>query len=118
MAITGKRSISLTFTGDITYQQVFAATDNLSANGEQLFTDLAPGFNAFTIPVAGATVPTAVTIIPPSANVQTMTLKGVTGDTGIPINRSNPTSVALATTATTFGITAGSTIAGVRLIYS
>jgi len=118
MTVTGKRNTTLSYTGGISWSQVFAAADNLNSNAEQVVTDLAPGFNAFTIPTAGSTAPTAVTIIPPAGNVATITLKGVTGDTGIGIHRTDPTTLALYSATTTFGLTASSTIAGVRMIYT
>ena len=118
MVVTANRSIRLQVSSGITFDQTFAAATNVSANGAQPTYDLAPGFNAFTIPVTGGSVPTGVTILPPATNTQTMILKGVTGDTGISIHRTDPTSIGLNSAATTFGITAGGAITGVRLIYT
>jgi hypothetical protein len=61
------------------------------------------GFQAFTIPANA----TAVLIIPDSANAQTLTLKGVTGDTGIALNKTQPTVVALGVAAPNIGILPG-----------
>lgn len=47
---------------------------------------------------------TAVCIIPPSANANTITLKGVTGDTGIALSKTQPTIVSI-TAAATWGLT-------------
>jgi hypothetical protein len=58
----------------------------------------------------------AATIIPPSGNVVTLTLKGITGDTGVGLHLTQPTSLALATGAA-FGITAGATVT-IRIIWT
>lgn len=63
------------------------------------------GFNAVTVP----TNATAALIIPDPANTQTIQLKGVTGDTGIPISKTQPTAIAL-NAATTFGLTVGGNV--------
>jgi|SRR5689334_16751848 len=119
MGVTSNRSVRLQFTGDVVWSQDFSAIASTTANAQSQVSSLTIGFNAFTIPTGQATVPSAVTIVPSTTNTIGMTLKGVTGDTGIPLSPNSPSCVALATTATTFGITAASTISsGVRLIYS
>jgi hypothetical protein len=45
-----------------------------------------------------------VFIVPPTGNASTITLKGVTGDTGIPLNVSAPTFVCLPNPPVAFGI--------------
>lgn len=69
-------------------------------DGTQAYT--VNGFQAFTVPSGAA----AVLIIPDSANAQTLTLKGVTGDTGIALSKTQPTVVALGTSPS-IGITTG-----------
>ena len=59
------------------------------------------GFNAFTVPTGY----TAVAIIPAAGNAQSLTLKGVTGDTGIALSETQATVLTLATA--TLGITCG-----------
>lgn len=63
------------------------------------------GFQAFTVPTGA----TAVLIIPVAGNAQTLTLKGVTGDTGIALHITNPTVVALGSTPSIGLTTGGST---------
>lgn len=53
-------------------------------------------FAAIVVPTGA----TAVLIIPPVANAGTITLKGVTGDTGVLLNKTKPTVLALDTTPT------------------
>jgi hypothetical protein len=61
---------------------------------------LASGFNTLTRP-AGAD---GVVIFPDPSNTQTLTLKGVTGDTGLALNTKAPSVV---TCAANVGVTAG-----------
>jgi hypothetical protein len=50
-------------------------------------------------------------IVPPTGNLSTITLKGVTADTGIPLKVSAPTFLCLPTPPTAFGITTGGSVA-------
>jgi len=52
-----------------------------------------------------------VFIVPPTGNLSTITLKGVTGDTGIPLKVSAPTFLCLPTPPTAFGIFTGGSVA-------
>lgn len=114
MAIAGTRSIILGFTGDIAVQSnTFAAASNAASPGEIDPYALASGFNSIAVPTGAV----AVTIIPPAGNTVTLTLKGITGDTGVPLHLTDPTSVGLATGSTTIGITTSGTVT-VRLIWT
>lgn len=74
---------------------------------------LASGANTITVP-AGATM---CIIIPPTTNTTvTLTLKGVTGDTGVPIAKATPTVLTLGTLAT-FCLTASGILAGVEFLF-
>ena len=114
MAISGTRAIVIGFSGDIAVQSnSFAAAANASSPGEIEPKALANGFNEIDVPTGAK----AVTIIPPSGNTVTLTLKGVTGDTGIGLHLTDPTSIGLATGVTTIGITTSDTVT-VRLVWS
>lgn len=54
-------------------------------------------------------------IVPPTGNLQTLTLKGITGDTGIPISSSQPTllSFSVPSSSNAVGLTSGGAITGV-----
>lgn len=117
MATTSTRVTTIVFTGDVTGTQTISAASNAASPGGEVLMTLASGFNTITIPTGGSTV-TACTIIPPSGNAQTLTLKGVTGDTGVPLHLTDPSTIALAGNTTTFGLTAGAQITGLRLVYS
>lgn len=76
--------------------------------------DLSSGANTITLP----TGTTAVLIIPPDDNTETITLKGVTGDTGIIVQPDKPSLLPIDQSADpTFVITAGAAIAGVRICF-
>jgi hypothetical protein len=49
---------------------------------------------------------TAITIVPPTANVNALTLKGVAGDTGIAISKTQPTEITIDPAQTTFVLNA------------
>lgn len=117
MAITSNRTITITQSGEIASANTFSAAANTAAPGDIDLLTLASGFNTITLPLGGSTVRGA-TIIPPAGNTQTLTLKGVTGDTGILIHKTDPTSISFDAGVTTFGITAGGTVTGLRVIYT
>lgn len=114
MAIAGARAVILSFSGDITIpSNSFPAASNASSPGEVDPYALASGFNSVPVPTGAK----AVTIIPPSGNTVTLTLKGITGDTGVGLHLTDPTSIGLATGVTTIGITTSGTVT-VRLIWT
>ena len=113
MAVTSNRSVLITFTGDVEYSQTFTADTNSSGSGQSQLINLSSGANTITVPTGAV----GVTIIPPANNTQTMLLKKVTGDTGINLALTAPCSLSL-DTVTTFVITAGGTVTGVRFLYS
>jgi len=117
MSTVCTRSTTLTYTGDVTATQTVAAAQNLASPGVIELKNLASGANTITVPSGGA-VPTAVTIVPPANNVATILLKALTGDTGVGLHPTDPTTLALANTVTSFVLTAGAAITGVRFIWS
>lgn len=77
-----------------------------SAGIDNAFSQTINGFSAVTIPTGA----TAVLIIPPTANTNTITLKGITGDTGVALSKTLPTVLALAASSG-FGLTTGGSTA-------
>lgn len=118
MAVTATRTTTITFSGNVTGTETISAASNSSSPGQIQITDLSSGANTITVPTGGSTVPTAVTIVPPSANATSITFKGVTGDTGVQLHDTDPSSIALDSSVTSFCLTAGGDIAGVRLVWS
>jgi hypothetical protein len=117
MSVTATSTISIVYSGDVTGTETLTAASNAASPGQVQIVTLASGANTITVPTGGATV-TAVYIVPPSGNVQTLILKGVTGDTGVGLHLTDPSRVALASSVTTFVLTAGNTITGLRLYWS
>jgi hypothetical protein len=117
MSVTSNRTTSVAFTGDITLTVAEAATANTTSPGSITLHTLASGANTITLPTGGS-VPVAATIVPPVSNTNTLTLKGVTGDTGVGLHLTDPAVVTLATTTTSFCITAGGAVTGLRIIWS
>lgn len=114
---TATRKVTITYSGDVDGEQEINAAANASSPAVLELKTLAAGANTITVPTAGK-VPTAVTIVPPADNTQSVTLKGVTGDTGVRLHDTDPTSIALDDGVVSFCLTAGAEIVGVRLYWS
>lgn len=122
MSIASTRVVTATFSGE-GFQNAFTFTagNNASSPGATTIHTLSVGANTITIPTGGSQVQ-AATIIPPTGNTSTLTVKGTTGDTGIAIHKTDPTSLALDTTSTTqtsFVITVGvTTVTGLHIVWT
>jgi hypothetical protein len=117
MSVAATRSTTLVYTGDVTGTETLAAAYNSASPGMIEIKTLASGANTITVPTGGTT-PTACTILPPAGNTQTLTLKGVTGDTGVGLHLTDPSTVSLAAATSSFCLTAGNTITGVRFYWT
>lgn len=115
MATQAARQIVITYTGDVDGVETIEAAANVASPGAISFVNLALGFNSIAVP--GGT-PVSVTILPPAGNTTSITLKGVTGDTGIVLHDTDPTCIAIDSSVTTIGLTAGAAITGVRLFWT
>lgn len=118
MSVTSSRTVQIQFSGDVTTEIIQSAADNNVSPGSSDIISLALGANTITAPVVSGLVVTGLMIIPPSGNTSLITLKGVTGDTGIPIHFTDPTSLALDTTFVSLVLNAVAAIVGVRLIWT
>src|SRR5215510_3897844 len=108
MAVTAARSIAVTFSGDINATNTFPAASNGASPGSVTIHTLAAGDNTITVPTGGATVKGA-TIIPPTGNTNSLTLKGVGGDTGIVLSKVDPASISFEVAPANFVLNAGGT---------
>jgi hypothetical protein len=118
MAVTSERITTIRFSGDVIADYQYDAAENTVSPGSVTIHTLAAGFNEITLPTGGST-PKGATIIPPDDNVETLTLKGVTGDTGIALSKVDPTSISFDTSPpVSIGLTAGGIITGLRIIWS
>ena len=119
MAVQSVRTTAIAYTGDVVGVENYTASTNSLSPGQLQIVSLTSGANTITVPIIAAiSVPVAVVIIPPAANAVAITLKGVTGDTGVRIHNTDPTTIALDPSVTTFVLTAASGISGVRLVWA
>ena len=117
MTVTSTRRVTVIMTGDIEVADQFSAADNADSPGAVEIKTLAIGANTVTVPTGGTTV-TGCTIIPPAANTNDITLKGLAADTGIIVHPTDPTSIALDSTVTSFVLNAEAETIGVRLVWT
>lgn len=118
MAITSTRSIVTSLSGDVNAGLSFPAASNPNSPGVLLSYNLVAGNNTINLPT-GAGVIFGATIIPPSGNVQTITLKGVNGDTGISIGLIDPTSLGFGlVTPVSIVLSAGGVITNLRILWT
>ena len=105
MAATGTITIIGSVTGLASGTKTISGTISSSAAvGTISDTVLASGANTITVP-SGAT---AVVIQPPSGNTILVTFKGVSGDTGVALHKTQPSVIALDSSVTSFVLTAAS----------
>lgn len=115
MSKTSGRQVNIQVSGDgINRNDTFPAASNTSANAVSQSLSLASGSNTITTTTGFV----AVTIIPPAGNTNSITLKGVTGDTGIRLHNTDPSSIGLDSSVSSFVLTATTTINGVLLVWS
>lgn len=102
MAVSGSWRVFGSVTGLVQGTEAVdvSITAPSTAIGGRVTTSFAAATFATVTPPAAAT---AVVIIPPSTNAGTITLKGVTGDTGIVLSKTQPTVLAL-TAGGSFGL--------------
>lgn len=96
MSTTSSRSIKLGFTSNtqgIEYSQEFAAADFAPSPADNREISLVAGNNTIDIPLSAV----GITIVPPSDNDETITLKGENADTGIVLSSTDPTSLGVDT---------------------
>lgn len=118
MAVNAARSIAINLSGDVIGDNIYEAADNAVSPGSVTIHALTVGANTITVPsVTGFTVKGA-TILPPAANTQALTLKGIAGDTGVIISSTDPTSIGFETAPSSFVLTAGGTISGLRIVWT
>lgn len=117
MASTATRTTTITFSGDTAGTNTLSAASNAASPASIEIRTLASGFTSVTVPTGGSTV-VCCTIVPPTGNTTAITLKGVTGDTGIRIHNTDPTAIAIDSSVTAIGITTGAQIVGVKLYWS
>ena len=117
MSVTSQRIVTVEYSVDMLAANSFSAANNTASPGQMDLVTLAIGANTITPPAGGST-PVACTIIPPTGNTSTITLKGLTGDTGVVLHKTDPTSIGLNSPTATFVLTASAQITGVRMVWT
>jgi hypothetical protein len=108
MATSGSWKIAGTINGYLEGPATVSATivaPTTAVDVRQSLVAVGAGFNAITVPTGA----TAVLIEPPAANAQTITAKGVTGDTGIALSPTQPSVLSLGTSPS-LGLTVGGAV--------
>jgi hypothetical protein len=118
MAVTSTRQSIIVYTGDVSGTEIASAVNNTASFGQTQVVALTTGANTITVPVAAGFVATAVRIIPDPANTSVLTLKGVSGDTGVKIHMTDFTDLALDPGQATFVLNIVLGTVNVRLIWS
>lgn len=80
---------------------------NATATGAANY-DLSSGFNSITVPTSYHV--DGFTLFPPSGNTTSITLKGITGDTGIRLHNTMASQIAINSSVTAIGITTGAAV--------
>ena len=121
MAVTSTRVVTIINSGDgLNGSFVFQAASNALAPGDIDIFTLPTGSTVIAFPTGGSQTQGA-TIIPPSGNTNSITVKGTTADQGIAIHKTDPTSIALDTTTTTqtsLVLTVSSTVTGLSVVWT
>lgn len=118
MAVNAVRQVAINLTGDVILDKIFSAAENAVSPGSVTLHTLSPGNNTITVPSATGITVKAATIVPPAGNTETLTLKGIGGDTGIAIGKTDPTSIAFDTAPANFVLSAGGAINGLRIVWT
>lgn len=114
MSVSAQRNVTILMDGDFSVQMYENAAANTTSPAVVLNTNLQSGTTTLTPPASA----TGLTILPPSGNVDSITVKGASGDTGIVIHPTDPTSIGIASTNSDVLLTATTTINNVRLVWS
>lgn len=115
MTTNAQRITKVQFAGDVSFP-LSASAVNPSSPASEILMSLVAGDNVIPIPTIGA-VATAVMIIKPSSNTALIKLKSVSGDAGIPLNKTDYDIISLDASATQIVLNAASEVDGVRLVW-
>lgn len=120
MATNSTRAVTIAFTGDIQATNVFNAAANASTPASITIHSLPAGANTITLPASPGAAVVGATIIPPAGNTSTIALKGIAGDTGVPLHKTDPTSITFdSPPPASFVLTVtGATINGLRIVWT
>lgn len=95
-----------TFSGGAINPSLSIPAITTTAQSIEQVTTLSSGANTISVPSGS----TSAIIVPPSGNTVGITLKGVTGDTGVALYPSTPALIPIASGVSSFVLTAASTV--------
>lgn len=113
MSAKSRRKTTITYSNDVEGEQELDAADNTASPAQVQIVALAIGANTITAPTGA----TCCTIVKPTDNTASLTLKGVTGDTGVRLHNTDPDSVSVHSSTASFVLTSAA-IVTVRLFWS
>ncbi len=118
MAAVSRRRTTITYSNDVEGEQLINAGINSDSPAMVQVVSLVAGANTITVPTGGTT-PTCCTIVKPGDNEVSITLKKVTGDTGIRLHNTDPDSISIDPSVVSFVLTIPSeTVVDLRLFWS
>jgi hypothetical protein len=121
MTTTAKRTVTLTYSGDVGgvtgVKHTISATDNTNSPAQIQIVTLNSGDNTITAPTSGTT-PKTCTIMKPSGNATAIKIKGAGGDTGVRLSDAEHDVISLDASQASFILNAAAQIVGVRLYWT
>jgi hypothetical protein len=112
LAVTGTLYLTGTLAGEPEGQSTISLSWSITAGVSDALVGLSSGANTITVP-AGTKL---VIIIPPTTNTETITAKGVSGDTGFQISKTEPTPLTWQT-GSSFVLTTSGAIAACKVLF-
>lgn len=112
MAVAGTLSVTGTLTGHPEGSRLVSLTWTITAGKSNVTVDLSSGANTVTVP-SGTTL---VVVIPPTTNTETITAKGVSGDTGFQLSKTRPSIIAWET-GSSLVLTTSAAISGTEIYF-
>lgn len=111
MAVTGTLYLTGTLAGEPEGSSTVSLSWAITAGVSDALVGLSSGANTITIPTGTS----LVAIIPPTDNTATITIKGISGDTGYAISPTKPT--VLAASGSSLVLTASAAIAACKVLF-
>ena len=118
MSVSATRSTTIVYSGDVSGTETLSAATNDASPGSVTVQTLSSGANTITLPSTTGVTVVSVTIKPPTGNTTSITVKGISGDTGIRLHNTDPSTLTFDSSVTSFVLTAGASIVGVRFYWS
>jgi hypothetical protein len=110
-AVTGTIYVTGTLAGEPEGSSTVSLSWSITAGVSDATVGLSSGANTITVP----TGTTLICVIPPSDNTATITVKGVSGDTGYAISPTKPT--VLAASGSSLVLTCSAAIAAAKILF-